>query len=51
MYAYGQRYTTTKLVTLTSNMVYEKRADLVGEILNLPIKSWRTWRKADYMLS
>lgn len=33
MHAYGQRYTTTKLVTLTSNTVYEKRADLIGEIL------------------
>ena len=38
MCAYGQRYITTKLVTITNNKVYEKRADLIGEILNMPYK-------------
>lgn len=36
MYAYGQRYISTKLVSLTNSMVYEKRTDLIGEILNMP---------------
>ncbi|KAF6582673.1 cyclic peptide export ABC transporter [Paenibacillus sp. EKM211P] len=36
MYAYGQRYISTKLVASTNNMVYEKRIEIVGKILNMP---------------
>lgn len=36
MYVYGQRYISTKLVTLTNNYVYDKRTELIGLILKTP---------------
>lgn len=36
MYVCGQRYISTKLVTLTNNLVYEKRTELIGKVLKTP---------------
>ncbi|GEC88345.1 cyclic peptide export ABC transporter [Brevibacillus brevis] len=36
MYVCGQRYIRTKLVTMTNNLVYEKRTDMIQKILRTP---------------
>lgn len=38
MYVYGQRYISIRLITLTNNLVYEKRMELVKSILKTPFE-------------